>query len=238
VPRFYGSILYTRMVNEHFSYRLGLTYTYLFNGGTLLPLLGFRVGDYQKVFLNVQIPRDISLIWTINNHWQTGIFTRLSGGIYRFQIDENFTRLQDQTGKAVLYRTDILTGLMLNYSPNSQLYFSLNLGFATKRNLNVAFTNEFIPTRAHVIDDGKAAPAPFFNFSVAINFGKPTYNGAYNHLIEQKAVNNSIDVGDFNFGNNQITNDMNKVGVRDLTKKELKKMNDQYMDVKDFLIDE
>ncbi len=238
VPRFFGSILYTRMVNEYFSYRLGISYSYLINGGTLLPILGFRVGDYQKVYLNFQIPRDISLVWTINNHWQTGIFSRVSGGIYRFNIDRKLDKFNNIEGKAVLYRTDLLSGIMLNYSPNSQWYFSLNAGIAHSRNINVAFTNEFIPTKAHVIDNGSASPAPFVNFSMAIYFGKPTYNGAYNHLIEQKAVNNSVDAGDFNLGNNQITNDMNRVGVNDINKKDLKKINDRYMDVKDFLMDE
>ncbi|MFN0049402.1 MAG: hypothetical protein ACKVOU_09785 [Cytophagales bacterium] len=238
VPRFFGSILYTRMVNEYFSYRLGISYSYLFNGGTFLPILGIRVGDYQKVFLNIQIPRDISLYWTINSHWQTGIFSRLSGGIYRFKIDENINNFRNIKGNAVLYRSDILTGFLVNYSPNPNLYFSVNTGVAHNRTINIAFTNELIPTRGHVVEDGRASVSPFINFSLAVYFGKPTYNGSYNGLIEQKAVNNSIDAGDFNLGNNQITNDMNKVGIKDINKKELKKLNDQYMDVKDFLFDE
>lgn len=238
VPRFFGSFLYSRMVNEFVSYRLGLSYSYLFNGGTLLPILGLRVGNYQKVYLNIQIPRDVSLVWNINNKFQVGIFSRVSGGIYRFRIDDEVTRFKDIKGKAVLYRTDLLTGIMLNYSPNSQVYFSFNTGFATRRNINVAFTNELIPVRGHVIDDGVGTPSLFLNFSVAFYFGKPTYNGGYNQLIEQKALNNSMDVGDFNLGNNQLTNDMNKATIKDINKKDLQKLNDQYLDVKDFLFDE
>ena len=238
VPRFFGSVLFTRMVNEYFSYKLGLSYTYLFNGGALLPIVGFRVGDYQKVFLNVQIPRDISLNWTINNHWQTGIFTRLSGGIYRFKVEDKIGRFKDSIGSVVLYRTDILTGFMINYSPSTNFYFSLNAGLAHNRNINIAFSNEFIPIRGHVIDDGRAVNAPFINLSMAIYFGKPTYNGVYNYLVEQKAVNNSLDPGDFNIGINQTTQDMNRVGVKDIIKKDLKTLNNRYLDVKDFLMDE
>lgn len=238
IPRFFANILYTRMVSEYFSYRLGLSYTYLFNGGALLPILGFRVGSYKGLFLNFQIPRDISLVWTINNNWQTGIFTRLSGGIYRFRESTLSRQIKGDEANLVFYRTDFLNGIMINYSPNFKYYFSLNAGIAHNRSVNLALTNELIPTKGHIYIDEMAQSAGFVNLSFSVYFGKPTYSGSYNYLIEQKAVNNSFDAGNFNIGGNQITQDMNRVDTRDLRKKDLKNMNDRYLDVKDFLLDE
>jgi hypothetical protein len=240
VPRFFASALYSRAVSEYFSYRLGFTFTYLLNGGTFLPLVGFRIGSYNSVYFNFQIPRDISLNFKISNKVWGGLFTRLSGGIYRFGMDDNKINFlqNNQVNNIALYRQELLTGIMINVAANSNLYFSFNAGFATQRKISGAFSNELIPTKKHFFADVTLKNSLFINVSVSYFFGKPIYNAGYNYLIEQKAINNSIDAGDINTGSNQTTNDMNAVKMRDITKKDIKKLNSNYLDLKDVLLEE
>jgi hypothetical protein len=248
VPRFFASALYSRSVSEYFSYRVGFTFTYLLNGGIFLPLIGFRVGDYNKVYFNFQLPKDISLNFRISSKCMIGVFTRLNGGIYRFSTDQplidyvkgdNIKKIKNVSSDAiVLYRTELLTGFMFNYAPNSNLYFSLNAGFATQRSISIAKTNEFIPIRNHILNNEPVRGSLFINLSISYFFGKPTYSGGYNYLIEEKAINNNNDVGDLNIGNNQINNDMNIVKPKDVSKRDIKKLNASYLDLRDLLLDE
>ena len=241
VPRFFASALYSRAVSEYFSYRIGVMFTYLYDGGSILPLVGFRVGDYNKIYFNFQLPRDISLNFRISRSIWGGVFTRLNGGIYRFTTDTPINDFRNDVNTGiVLYRQELLSGLMLNYAVNSNLYFSLNMGISTNRRLSIAQTNELKPIKAHL--DGFVnellKPTLFLNFSVSYFFGKPTYSSGYNYMIEEKALNNSNDVGDFNIGNNQINNDLNMVKPKDISKKDIKKLNASYLDLKDVMIDE
>ncbi|MCF8428688.1 MAG: DUF6268 family outer membrane beta-barrel protein [Bacteroidia bacterium] len=84
--RYSGMMMYTRKVNPKFSYRAGLTFTYLFGEPLVLPVLGFKYKTSEKSMLNVTLP------FVINWKKQTkvkklfyGFTFRPSGGINRYQ---------------------------------------------------------------------------------------------------------------------------------------------------------
>ncbi len=81
-----GMMMYMRKVNQKFSYRTGLTFTYLFGEPLVLPVLGFKYKTSEKSMLNVTLP------FVINWKKQTkvkklfyGFTFRPSGGINHYQ---------------------------------------------------------------------------------------------------------------------------------------------------------
>jgi len=86
VYRFSGMMMYIRKVNPKFSYRTGLTLTYLFGEPLFLPVLGFNYKTSEKSMLNVTLPFVIN--WKKQTKVQKlfyGFTFRPSGGINHYQ---------------------------------------------------------------------------------------------------------------------------------------------------------
>ena len=84
--RYSGMMLYMRKVNPRFSYRTGLTFTYLFGEPLVLPVLGFKYKTSEKSMLNVTLPFVIN--WKKQTKVQKlfyGFTFRPSGGINHYQ---------------------------------------------------------------------------------------------------------------------------------------------------------
>lgn len=84
--RYAGMMMYVRKVNNKFSYRTGLTFTYLFGEPLFLPVLGFKCKTSEKSMLNVTLPFVIN--WKKQTKVQKlfyGFTFRPSGGINHYQ---------------------------------------------------------------------------------------------------------------------------------------------------------
>jgi len=84
--RFSGMIMYMRKVNTKFSYRTGVTFTYLFGESLFLPILGFKYKTSEKSMLNVTLPFVIN--WKKQTKVQKlfyGFTFKPNGGINHYQ---------------------------------------------------------------------------------------------------------------------------------------------------------
>lgn len=84
--RYSGMMLYIRKVNPKFSYRTGLTFTYLFGEPLFLPILGFKYKTSEKSMLNVTLPFVIN--WKKQTKVQKlfyGFTFKPNGGINHYQ---------------------------------------------------------------------------------------------------------------------------------------------------------
>lgn len=86
VLRYSGMGMFVRKVSPKFSYRAGITFTYLFGEPLALPILGFKYQTGKKSMLNVTLP------FVVNWKKQTnipklfyGFSLKPSGGINRYQ---------------------------------------------------------------------------------------------------------------------------------------------------------
>ena len=121
-------IVYNKTVSEKFSFRVGIIRTYLFGSGfetkrsrfgLHLPMVGFRLGRFDKAHLNVQLPRNISLEFPLSKSkkiWAS-TFVKPFGGLY---VLSNNDSLYNGLGSVILFgRYEFLTGLRFDYNPNS-----------------------------------------------------------------------------------------------------------------------
>ena len=245
--RMFGDFVFSRAVSERLSYRLGLSYTYRFGGGRFLPVLGMRIGNYNKGFLMIQIPKNISYTHKIAKKGYLGIYMRPYGGTYRFVMknaDEAFVNPLFNNKNLVLNRTEYLTGLMFNYGIGKNAYLDLGLGATTRRSVMILDNKKMNGRggRGIFAGTGKVMDilnAGFINVGLTIYFGKPTYYGAYSPLSEITTLNSTYDAGDINNTYNGATNDHNVVDPRDIKSKEAQKeLETNFRDIQDFLGEE
>jgi hypothetical protein len=141
-------------------------------------------------------------------------------------------------------RTDLLSGLMLNYAVSPSFYLSCNAGFVYNRSVDLSRTENFNGKGGGSVFKGSGKTlnienSGFVNFSLTFYFGKPSYVSGFAPLLEMKAVNSTHDAGDLNNSNDAITNDMNQVSENDINKKEARSsLEDNYKDVQDYLMEE
>ncbi|MFZ4799779.1 MAG: DUF6268 family outer membrane beta-barrel protein [Bacteroidia bacterium] len=84
--RYSGMFMYIRKVNPKFSYRTGITFTYLFGEPLALPIVGFKYKTSEKSMLNVTLPFVVN--WRKQTKVQKlfyGFTLRPNGGINRYQ---------------------------------------------------------------------------------------------------------------------------------------------------------
>jgi hypothetical protein len=84
--RYAGMMMYMRKVNNKFSYKTGLTFTYLFGEPLFLPVLGFKYKTSEKSMLNVTLPFVIN--WKKQTKVQKlfyGFTLKPNGGINQYQ---------------------------------------------------------------------------------------------------------------------------------------------------------
>ncbi len=135
--RYSGMALYIRKVNQKFSYRTGIAFTYLFGEPLVLPILGFKYKTSEKSMLNVMLPFVIN--WRKQTKIQKlfyGFTLRPNGGINRYQNKLSV----DTTNVTLILRQrtyQVLGDLRLVNKTNMILFQAGVIG-----NQKVLFTNE------------------------------------------------------------------------------------------------
>ncbi len=152
--RYNASFLYNRMVNTKFKYRIGLTYTYLFGEGNLLPIVGGTYRINQNNILLVNLPYNITYRHVFNSNLSAGLFLKPNGSMNRFMNRNYF----DSSYNTILFRrSSYLLGANIIYKISAKFRLMADLAISSKQQLR--FTQD-------VERDGKS----YYEASV-----KPTY---------------------------------------------------------------
>lgn len=240
IGRYSSVFIYNRTVSERFSFRVGIMRTYLFgNGfetkrkrfGLHLPVIGFRVGRFDKVHLNVQLPRNISFEFSMskNKKFWGSVFVKPFGGLY---VLGNNDSLYNGSAPSILFgRYEFLSGFRFNYTPCN--YFSLFVSVGKSANRSISFSAEnkveekkgfFIPFYKEQLDN-----TGFINFGLSFRFGiikKSTNDYALYDVFD---LNSSYDLGDSNNGPS-VNGEIPTAGNKEKTLKRI-----EYKDVQDLL---
>jgi hypothetical protein len=120
------------MVNTKFKYRIGLTYTYLFGEGNLLPIVGGTYRFNQKNILLVNLPYNITYRHVINSNLTAGLFLKPNGSMNRFMNRNYF----DSSYNTVLFRrTSYLLGANIIYKISPKFRLMADLAISSKQQL-------------------------------------------------------------------------------------------------------
>jgi len=202
--RFSTTLLYSHVVNDFFSFRVGYTRSFILGNRYHLPYIGFRVGRLDRINFSIQFPRSMSLNIPINKYIKTSLYTKPQGGVYSFANTDTIYYLNNDK-KLNFGRYEFLGGFRLDVMPSGYFSFYLSGGLASKN--YIGFYSETYNSKNKGIYGAffkeKLSKSSFFNFGLVFKFGKvkSIYNN-YN-LYELQDLNNK-DVDNLNKGNTQI----------------------------------
>lgn len=200
------TLLYNCAVNEYFSFRVGITRSFLWGNRNTLPYIGIRVGKLDRVNFSIQFPRSITFNVPIGKYIRTSLYTKPQGGLYFFSNTDSFPGFSNYN-KLYFGRYEFLYGLRIDILPSKYFNFYLSSGLTAKN--TVRFSGPTSKDMYHEPIKGTM----FFNFGLVIRFGKT--KSIYNNRQMYNAIdlNNSIDPGDNNTktGNGNIPLPNNKM---------------------------
>lgn len=210
--------IYNYTFNENFSVRLGYIRSFVLDGYPNLPILGFRLGRYDKVHLNAQFPRNICLTIPMKEHLFLNVYARTTGSIYNMK-DVN---ISNQNYENIIFRrNDLQRGVELCYKKNNQIAYSFGVG-SVVGNVKLIERSSFnFSGNAYTVAGGSLKRKGFFNIGIQYSFGssKKVYN---NFTMQDAMFLNAQASGDANPQNNipkQMNNDnlnLKKVQVKDI----------------------
>jgi hypothetical protein len=210
--------IYNYTFNESFSVRIGYIRSFVLDGYPNLPLIGFRLGRYDKVHLNAQYPRNICLTMPIKQHLFLNIYVRTTGSIYNMK-DVNVASVN--YSNLVFRRNDFQRGIELAYKKNNQFSFSGGIG-SVVGNVKLIERNSFnFSGNAYTIIGGGLRRSGFLTVGVQYSFGSS--KKVFNNFAMQDAIFLSKQAsGDSNPQNNiptQMNTDnlkLKKVQIKDI----------------------
>ena len=224
--RISGVFLYNRIVNDKFSFKLGIYRTFLFGQLYNLPIIGFRAGNLDGVNVQFTFPRNLSLNIPVSQKLSTSVFFKPNGGVFAianpYLKDATFL---NQPKVLQVGRTEYLSGASLNYSIDESFQIYGATGLSTRANLIYAAKSNINKDR--IIRRHSVEPSLFLNIGFVYRWGKTKSALNRKAIDEIKSLNNQWDAGDNNIGN--TTNDGNQNPV-------IKKQNNlKYGDIQDYI---
>lgn len=227
--RYTGTIIYNRTVSEKFSFRIGITKTYLLGAGQALPFFGFRFGRLDGVYFNLNFPRDFNLNFPMGSKFKGSVFTKTMGGRYNFHNTDTTIFTKADYGATLQFaRTELITGFMTTYTPNKNLSFYLGLGFSTRRGVEFS-DNKVAEGNDKTLFESRIEESGFLTFGASVSFGAAKKVANNYALYDVLDLNNKLTPGDDGFGstNSDIPTNPNKVKIDNL----------QYKDIEDLITD-
>ncbi|MFN5630176.1 MAG: hypothetical protein ACK48W_12930 [Bacteroidota bacterium] len=192
--------IYNRTVSERFSYRIGYAKTYLLSGSPRQPILGIRVGKFDRFHFNFQYPRYVSFDWPLDEHITISFFNKVMGGIYGMRNVE----FRGDTYNSVLFkRQEKLTGVEWDYKSDNLLSFFFSAGFVGNNSIilnevsSKKINRYFLDVMRSNFIAAKLEPSLFINLGVQLSFGKA--KKIYNNLSMYDAIDMN---GTFGNGDN------------------------------------
>lgn len=226
-----STFVFNYMVSPQFSFRLGLTKTFLYGNKFFLPMIGLRIGRLDgPVYLQIQFPRHASLTIQPSPKVSLQFFSRVYGGLYNISNEDSLYIGNDSViqfghlGVANGFRVDIRTG------PNFNFFFG---GGLATRNYIWLYSYEY--NQANELNplapfyNARPASTLFIQAGVTFRFGKAKRSQGNYLMYDVFDLNNQMDPGDNN--NNPGNGDIRKAAKAS----EMERV--QYKDVED-LVDE
>jgi hypothetical protein len=198
--------VYNRTVNEKFSFRAGIWRTYIFGRRSTLPLLGFRVGRLDKLNLNVQFPRNISLNYPVHRMVALSLISRPVGSVYSFRNDDS--KYTDKGNTIFLGTRDVISGLQVTILPLNQLVVFGGAGLARGTVTRAEKINPDGLRRVNYeFSSFQFENAPYINVGLVWYLGKAKNSAGNSQMYDVIDMNNSFghDDGNVLLPNAQIT---------------------------------
>lgn len=201
------TLLYNCSVNDYFSFRVGITRSFLWGNRNTLPYIGIRVGKLDKVNFSIQFPRSITFNVPIGKYIRTSLYTKPQGGLYSFANTDSIPGFGIDK-KLYFGRYEFLSGLRLDILPSKYFNFYFSSGLTTQNFIGIV-GHSSVKNKYGILKNSyteRINGTMFFNFGLVVRFGKT--KSIYNNqqLYNTMDLNNSIDPGDNNIktGNGNI----------------------------------
>jgi hypothetical protein len=217
------------MVSPVFSFRVGVTRTFVLANRRQLPYIGVRFGRLDKTYLSIQFPRNVTLSFPFGRYLRGSIYFKPMGGLFNMANNDSiYTKNNDKT---ILYgRYELISGFRLDANFNKHISVFASAGFTGVKYLAFYSETENKNNRFKLNDfyNEKISRGVFLDlgFTLRIGRAKSIYNN-YN-LYETFNLNSTIDVGD----NNTNTGDGN---IPNAMKKKTQNSNLKVKDVQDLI---
>ena len=213
ISRWASTFVYDRMVSPRFSYRVGLTRTFILGNRYHLPYLGVRIGKVDRAYLSIQFPRFISFSFPIGSKFRMSIYSKATGSLLAMGNTDslyNGTNGKSNTiDKTIIFgRYDGNTGFRFDYNLNKHFTFYAAFGGANLRAVAL-FSNQYnaknnaeklVPFFGQKLDK-----VGYVNFGFTIRIGQAKSVYGNHNMYEVFNTNSTIDTGD----NNTNTGDGN-----------------------------
>ncbi|HWZ22176.1 MAG TPA: DUF6268 family outer membrane beta-barrel protein, partial [Cytophagaceae bacterium] len=228
--RFALALIYSRTVSKAFSYRLGIIRSYTFGRPLPLPVVGIRIGALDKLHLNIQFPKNISLDLPIGRVVTASVFVRSMGGVFNVITQGDIVTTPGR--RAQLRRYELLHGAQINVRAGKNISFYVSSGFATKRHITYVFKEEPVKS-GNDINRHRIPASVFVSFGLSIRFGatKKIYNDRQMYDVMDLNTLKNTGLSDSGPADNDIPASPEKSKI-DSAKKI------KYKDVEDLIIDE
>ena len=226
--RFASIVLFNRTVSRNFSYRIGMLKTFVFGEALPLPILGVRLGPLDGVYLNVHLPRNISLNFPLGSHLDGSAFFKPMGGVYNFRKGDNSILSWEKGNISAIEqfrRKEYLSGLQISYSSGSNFSIYIGGGLVTNRKvILLADKKAGRVADAHWVQLDNSV---FINFGLTLKFGEAKRMVNNLQMYDVFDLNNSMQPGD----NNSSSPNMDIPRKNEKAADQLQNL--QYQDVKD-----
>jgi hypothetical protein len=205
---FSSMIVYNRTHSRYFSWRLGVTRTFIFGNKHLLPVAGLRIGPLDGTYLSVQFPRNISINFPVGRKFYGSFYCKPFGGVYSFMNRDTFSNGDSlYTGRDSMLRfgrREFILGTKLEFNASRNFSFFVSSGLSALNRIWF-FSHSYNTDRNSLLTlkpfyNGKLSNTYFVNIGLTWRFGK--VKNAYNNytMYDLMDMNNSIDPGDVNDG--------------------------------------
>ncbi len=197
--RYAASLIFNRMVNKNFTYRLGMYRTYILGGSQIhFPMIGIRIGPLDGTYFSLQFPKYAAFVVPASEKVSVAFFVRPAGNIF------NFSEFAGKTDVVQFRRYELLYGALVNFKANKNISMNMGAGFTRSRTISFADNtgatgNDLFQHQLNV------EPSLFFTAGLVIRFGKsiPIHN---NYLLYDAIdLNQGIESGDVNEGVNDTS---------------------------------
>ena len=226
--RFASIVLFNRTVSRNFSYRIGMLKTFVFGEALPLPILGVRLGPLDGVYLNIHLPRNISLNFPLGSHLDGSAFFKPMGGVYNFRKGDNSILSWEKGNISAIEqfrRKEYLSGLQISYSSGSNFSIYIGGGLVTNRKVIL-----LADKKAGRVADSlwvQLDNSVFINFGLTLKFGEAKRMVNNLQMYDVFDLNNSMQPGD----NNSSSPNMDIPRKNEKAADQLQNL--QYQDVKD-----
>ncbi len=131
-PRWNGNLFYSRLTSHHYSYTLGIAYTYLYGRGIILPVIGASIKTGEKSRVTVLLPFNIQYLHKLNSKISYKIFIKTQGSVNRFENEDSIHAFNPVL---LLKQREGQLGFTFLHHPTSAFAYNISTGITFHRTM-------------------------------------------------------------------------------------------------------